>query len=137
MYSEHSQPVFIAPVYGTILHNVPDQNFNVLPHVPEVTVLRHIAGLGDIEQVPFTVVPIFALDATKFGYLSTVRKSPPLPEDTFQLKISNQIRNHRKDANANGKEFRALSKLVVLSADGGLINAPPSAFTVGHCAAGA
>jgi hypothetical protein len=86
--------------------------------------------------VPFTVVPIFALDATKFGYLSTVLKSPSLQEDTFQLQLSNQILNHRKDAKVDGKEFRKLSKFVVVGADGGLINAP-SAFTVGHCAAGA
>jgi hypothetical protein len=31
MYSEHEQPVFIAPVYGTILHNVPEKNLKYPP----------------------------------------------------------------------------------------------------------
>jgi hypothetical protein len=93
LLSEHEQPVSFAPVYGSLFPNKAQHNLYAIPLVLEIGTLKQFLGLVEDSSTSFTVVPILALDATTFGFLSAVPET--LSPDASDLGLCKKIVNCR------------------------------------------
>lgn len=134
LFSQHEEPVYFCPVYGSVT-TLMNNSHTAHPQLPLLSRLKHFQGVSDARMTTlkplFTVVPIFALTATAFGYLAKDSTGSIVVSDDVMCKRLGTYNRENRLETMGITEFRLQSVLRVV---GGDANKLSKQFIEGHCA---